>query len=70
LVRALNKQSSLSIEGGTLTSAMGKDEIKEWFDELSEILVWLSSVSMDFSKSQQSKIGRGKYYCSSPTRFG
>lgn len=35
---------------------MGKDVIKEWFDDLSEILVWLSVISMYCSKSQQSKI--------------
>jgi hypothetical protein len=56
LVRALNKRSSLSIEGGNLTSVMGKDVIKEWFDDLSEILVWLSAASIYCTKSQQSKI--------------
>ncbi|PSB17538.1 hypothetical protein C7B65_18270 [Phormidesmis priestleyi ULC007] len=35
---------------------MGKDVIKEWFDDLSEILVWLSAVSIYCSKNQQSKI--------------
>ena len=37
LVRALNKRSSLSIEDSTLIRVMGKDVIKEWFDDLSEI---------------------------------
>jgi hypothetical protein len=35
---------------------MGEDVIKEWFDDLSEILVWLSAVSIYCSKNQQSKI--------------
>jgi hypothetical protein len=35
---------------------MGKDVIKEWFDDLSEILVWLSAVSIYCLKSQQSRI--------------
>jgi hypothetical protein len=56
LVRALNKRSSLSLESGAIISVMGKDVIKEWFDDLSEILVWLSAVSIYCSKSQQSKI--------------
>jgi hypothetical protein len=56
LIRALNKRSSLSIDGGTLTSVIGKDVIKEWFDDLSEILVWLSAVSIYCSKNQQPKI--------------
>ena len=56
LIRALNKRSSLSLEGGTVTSVMGKDVIKEWFDDLSEILVWLSAASIYCSKNQQSKI--------------
>jgi hypothetical protein len=57
-IKALNKRSSLSLEGGTLTSVMGKDVIKEWFDDLSEILVWLSAVSIYCSKNQQSKIAQ------------
>lgn len=56
LIKALNKRSNLSLKGGTAMSAMGEDVIKEWFDDLSEILVWLSAVSMYCSKSQQSKI--------------
>jgi hypothetical protein len=35
---------------------MGKDVIKEWFGDLSEILVWLSSASIYCTKSQQLKI--------------
>jgi gas vesicle protein len=58
LVRALNKRSILTFEGGTLTSVIGKDVIKEWFDDLSEVLVWLSAVSMYCSRSQQSEIAR------------
>jgi hypothetical protein len=56
LVRALNKRSSLAIKGDTFTSVMGEDVTKEWFDDLSEILVWLSAVSIYCSKNQQSKI--------------
>lgn len=56
LVRALNKRSHLAIEGGTCTSVMGEDVIKEWFDDLSEILAWLSAVSIYCSKNQQSQI--------------
>jgi predicted transcriptional regulator len=56
LVRALNKRSRFAIEGGTFTSVMGEDVMKEWFDDLSEILAWLSAVSIYCSKNQQSQI--------------
>jgi hypothetical protein len=52
LTRALNKRSSISIESGNLVTAMGQDVIKEWFDDLSESLVWLSSLSIYCSENQ------------------
>ncbi|NEQ65624.1 MAG: hypothetical protein F6K21_09020 [Symploca sp. SIO2D2] len=33
---------------------MGQDILKEWFDDLSESLAWLSSLSIYCSASQQS----------------
>ena len=62
LVRALNKRSSLSIEGGTFTSVMGKDVIKEWFDELSEILVWLTRISHKAKKNGVNKLRECNYH--------
>lgn len=56
LTRALNKRSSISIETGTLVTIMGQDVIKEWFDDLSEALVWLSSLSIYCSENQQKEI--------------
>lgn len=35
---------------------MGQDVIKEWFDDLSESLVWLSSLSIYCSENQQKEI--------------
>ena len=56
LTRALNKRSSISIESSTPVTIMGQDVIKEWFDDLSESLVWLSSLSIYCSKNQQKEI--------------
>jgi hypothetical protein len=56
LTRALNKRSSISIESGTLVTIMGQDVVKEWFDDLSESLVWLSSLSIYCSENQQKEI--------------
>ncbi len=56
LTRALNKRSSISIESGTLVTIMGQDVVKEWFDDLSEALVWLSSLSIYCSENQQQEI--------------
>jgi hypothetical protein len=56
LTRTLNKRSSLSIENGSVITVMGKDVVKEWFDDLSEALVWLSSLSIYCSESQQKEI--------------
>ncbi len=56
LTRALNKRSSINIESGTLVSIMGQDVVEEWFDDLSEALVWLSSLSIYCSENQQKEI--------------
>ena len=56
LTRALNKRSIISIESGTPVTVMGQDIIKEWFDDLSESLVWLSSLSIYCSENQQKEI--------------
>jgi hypothetical protein len=56
LTRALNKRSIISIESGTPMTVMGQDIIKEWFDDLSESLVWLSSLSIYCSENQQKEI--------------
>ena len=56
LTRALNKRSSISIESGTPVTIMGQDVIKEWFDDLSESLVWLSFLSIYCSENQQKEV--------------
>lgn len=56
LTRALNKRSIISIESGTPMTVMGQDITKEWFDDLSESLVWLSSLSIYCSENQQKEI--------------
>ncbi len=53
LTRTLNKRSSLDAEG---RSVIGKEIVKEWFDDLSEALVWLSSLSIYCSESQQKEV--------------
>ena len=50
LTRLLNKRSAIMAEGGAY---IGEEIIKEWFDDLSEALVWLSSLSIYCSKNQQ-----------------
>ncbi|RUR76794.1 hypothetical protein ACF3DV_17955 [Chlorogloeopsis fritschii PCC 9212] len=35
---------------------MGQDVVKEWFDDFSESLVWLSSLSIYCSENQQKEI--------------
>ena len=56
LTKALNKRSSISIESGTLVTIMGQDVVKEWFDDLGEALVWLSSLSIYCSENQQQEV--------------
>lgn len=53
---ALNKRSSISIKSGALVTIMGQDAVKEWFDDLSESLVWLSSLLIYCSENQQEEI--------------
>jgi hypothetical protein len=43
LLRVHNKRSAISSEGGAI---MAKDVQKEWFDDLSEVIAWLSSLSV------------------------
>ena len=56
LTRVLNKRSSISIESGNPVTVMGQDVIKEWFDDLSESLVWLASLSIYCSENQKKEI--------------
>jgi len=53
ILRVLNKRSELSIEGGAF---LGKDAQKEWFDDMSEALTWITTLAMYCPNTQQKQI--------------
>lgn len=53
IVRVLNKRSIITAEGLTI---LGQDAQKEWFDDMSEVLTWMTSLSIYCSSSQKEKI--------------
>src|SRR5437588_6497837 len=48
IVRVLNKRSIITAEGSTV---LGKDAQKEWFDDMSEVLTWMTNLSIYCSSS-------------------
>ena len=44
LLRVLTKRSETGIEAGALTTIMGKDIQKEWFDDMNEVVTWMKFV--------------------------
>lgn len=56
LVRVSNKRSSITAEGVTV---LGKDAMKEWFDEISEALAWLTSLTIYCSEKERDNVING-----------
>ena len=53
IVRVSNKRSIITADGLTV---LGQDAQKEWFDDMSEVLTWMTNLSIYCSPSQRAKI--------------
>jgi hypothetical protein len=53
ILRALNKRSKIDMEQGAI---LGEDGIKEWFDDISEVQIWLTTLSIYCPPAQRGKI--------------
>lgn len=53
LVRIQNKRSKITAQGQTV---LGEDAVKEWFDEISEAIAWLISLSIYCSERERQRV--------------
>lgn len=53
IVRVCNKRSIITADGLTV---VGQDAQKEWFDDMSEALTWMTNLSIYCSSGQRAKI--------------
>ena len=53
LVRIQNKRSMITTQGQTV---LGQDAMKEWFDEISEAIAWLISLSIYCSERERRRV--------------
>jgi hypothetical protein len=53
ILRVLNKRSEITAEGLTV---LGMDAQKEWFDDMSEALTWVTALSIYCSPNQRDQI--------------
>ena len=53
LVRVQNKRSLITAEGQTV---LGQDAMKEWFDEISEAIAWLISLTIYCSENERQSV--------------
>jgi hypothetical protein len=56
LVRVQNKRSLITAEGHTV---LGQDAMKEWFDEISEAIAWLISLTIYCSEDERKGVANG-----------
>src|SRR5215217_8234197 len=56
LLRVQNKRSEMSVKGGQLTTILGEDDVKVWFDDVIEAQFWVTSLSVYCSPSYRNKI--------------
>lgn len=56
LVRVLNKRSMITSEGQTV---LGKDAMREWFDEISEVRAWLTFLTIYCSERERNNVVKG-----------
>jgi hypothetical protein len=55
LLRVLNKRSMITATGLTV---LGQENIKEWFDDISEAQSWMTSLTIYCSESEKNTIGK------------
>ncbi len=56
LLRVISKRSEISMQSGQLITVLGKDVTKEWFDEMSEALTWMTILALYCPSKQRRPI--------------
>ena len=56
LLRAQNRRSEISVEGGTFGTVLTKEGVKELFDDMVEAQFWVSALTIYCSEDQRQRV--------------